>query len=106
LRQPCRRGLPGWMGDGAPVPVFDAIRAEAARRLLGGWHEQRLARMVSDVERQLPLGGYPRASSLLAEGCRLFAADREVGPHIAARMLVDVLPLGGFDDDALDQLAA
>jgi hypothetical protein len=88
-------GLPGWLDDDEWEERWDAILEDVSRRLYDDRHHALLRSMVAEVARQLPLSAYPDASAVLAEGCARFEADPSLGPHVAARLLADVLPVPG-----------
>jgi hypothetical protein len=88
-------GLPGWLDDGEWEERWDAILEDVSRRRYDDRHDALLRSMVAEVARQLPLLAYPDASAVLAEGCARFEADPSLGPHVAARLLADVLPIPG-----------
>ena len=72
-------------------PRFEPARFQALERHASGQvrsaHLARLRAAVARIERQLPVAGFPVASSTVAAGCAVLAADDEWCAAIAATQL-------------------
>ena len=65
---------------------FHALEQHALGRVRST-HLERLRDAVARIERQLPVAGFPVASSIVAAGCAVLAADDEWCTALAARQL-------------------
>jgi hypothetical protein len=83
--------IPEWVDDDEYGLRWDAAIEALAARLLTDWHRRRLARLVARVAQQLPLHGFPHASTAIEAGCVQFASDRALEPRLAATLLEDMV---------------
>jgi len=95
------RAIPDWVDDAVYDERWHAILGDTAARLVTDWHVRRLARLVQRIEAQLPFAGFPRASAVVADGCRAFETDERFRSQLAALLLGDLV-----GRDALDAVGA
>jgi SEC-C motif len=69
-----------------------ATPAGITERLWSKWHEQRLECLVHRLREQLPVAGFPAASSAIERGCRAFERDPGVRARLRSELLLDALP--------------
>jgi len=77
------------LDDEAYDLMWNATIVEEARRLLGTWHDARLAELVARVRSRLPLEGFATASAILARACDEFEREPRVRERLAALLLAD-----------------
>jgi hypothetical protein len=90
------RAIPDDLDDDAYEPEWYGVVAREAERLMTPWHEERLALLVRRLRAQLPLAGFPAASTALEEACAAFERDAGLRRRLAELLVIDAfsrLPL-------------
>jgi hypothetical protein len=89
--------IPPGLDEDAYERRLDETFARETKRNWSAAHERRLFILVNRVRAQLPAGGYPHASAVLAAACAVFTRDATVRQRVAAILLARTLDPPRFE---------